>query len=405
VIIVKMAFRNVFRQKRRTLLTVLTMFGGFALSSFSIGWMDGSYNYIIDMFTRYQLGHIQIHKKGYLDRPTLYDTIDDYTGLMTRIDRVKGVVRTTPRLYSAGLASVGERSSIVRIIGVNPALENAATLFGRKIEKGAPLSNDKPKEAVIGKGLVRRLDAKIGDDIVLLSQGADGSIANDAYTIAGIIDTGDPTSDLTAVYLRLEDAQELLVLEGRVHEIAVIVDKLGDVRKVASRIRTQLGDPKLEVDPWQVFARSFYNAMMADKGGGWIMLVVIILVVAIGVLNTVLMSVLERTREYGLLRAMGTRPRQIFFLVVAEVTIMALISVAVGSLAGWAINYIFSIRGIPMPFEFTYGGMQFTHAFTEVNTRSFLIPLVVVILVALVVSILPAIRAARTAPAAAMRTH
>lgn len=400
-----MAFRNVFRQKRRTVLTVLTMFGGFALSSFSIGWMDGSYNYIIDMFTRYQLGHIQIHKKGYLDRPTLYDTIDDYAALKAKIDRVQGVLRSTPRLYSAGLASVGEKSSVVRIIGVAPALEDAATLFARKIEQGTPLSDGTSKEAVVGKGLARRLDAKVGDEIVLLSQGADGSIANDAYKIAGIVDTGDPASDVTALYLRLEDAQELLVLEGRVHEIAVISDKLGDVSKVASRIRRALDDPALAVDPWQVFARSFYNAMMADKGGGWIMLLVIILVVAIGVLNTVLMNVLERTREYGLLRAMGTRPRQIFTLVVVEVMIMAITSVLVGALAGWTINYIFSIRGIAMPFEFTYGGMRFTHAFTEVNTQSFLIPLAVVMLAAFVVSIPPALRAARTAPAAAMRTR
>jgi putative ABC transport system permease protein len=400
-----MAFRNVLRQKRRTVLTALTMFGGFALSSFSIGWMDGSYNYIIDMFTRYQLGHIQIHKEGYLDRPTLYSTIDDYSGVITAVAEVPGVVRSSPRLYAAGLASVGEKSSIARIIGVDPVLENATTLFDKKIKTGGPLSKEVPKQAVIGKGLARRLDARTGDEIVLLSQASDGSIANDAYAIVGTIDSGDPTSDLMAVYLTLGDAQELFVLEGRIHEIAVVVDELGDVRETASRIRAHLDDPGLAVDPWQEFARSFYNAMMADKAGGWIMLVVIILVVAIGVLNTVLMSVLERTREYGLLRAMGTRPKQIFYLVIVEVSVMAVVSVAVGAVVGWAINYTFSIKGIPMPFEFSYGGMEFTHAFTEVNTRSFLIPTVVVILAALVVSVFPALRAARTVPAAAMRTH
>ena len=400
-----MAFRNVFRQRRRTVLTVLTMFGGFALSCFSIGWMDGSYNYIIDMFTRHQLGHIQIHKKGYLDRPTLYGTIDDYSDVASTVDGVPGVVRTSPRLYAAGLVSVGEKSSIARIIGVDPALENTATLFDRKIETGRAFSNDGSRETVIGKGLARRIDAKIGDNVVLLSQAADGSIANDAYTIAGTIDTGDPAGDLTAVYLRLTDAQELFVLEGRVHEIAVIADELDEVRKIATRVRHRLDDPDLAVDPWQVFARSFYNAMMADKAGGWVMLVVIILVVAVGVLNTVLMSVLERTREYGLLRAMGTRPGQIFLLVIIEVAIMAVISVAVGAVAGWALNHFLSIHGVPMPFEFSYGGMEFTHAFTEVNTRSFLIPMIVVILSALVVSIFPALRAARTIPAAAMRTH
>ena len=99
MITLKIAFRNIFRQKRRTLLTMLTMFGGFTLCSFSIGWMDGSYNYIIDMFTRYQLGHIQIHNQGYIDRPSLYDTIDDYEVIAAAVDGFPGVTRTSPRLY------------------------------------------------------------------------------------------------------------------------------------------------------------------------------------------------------------------------------------------------------------------------------------------------------------------
>lgn len=280
------AFRNILRQRRRTFLTILTMFGGFTLSSFSIGWMDGSYNYIIDMFTRYQLGHIQIHKEGYLDRPTLYATIDNYTEVAAAVEGTRGVVRTSPRLYSAGLASVGEKTTMARIIGVDPVLENAATLFDKKIESGRPIARGSSYEAVVGKGLARRLAAAPGDEIVLLSQGADGSIANDAYTIVGIIATGNPAEDLAAVFLNLPDAQELLVLEGRIHEIVVVAENLGGVRKLASKLQDVVDNPELTVDPWQVFARSFYDAMMADKAGGWIMLVVIILVVAIGVLNT-----------------------------------------------------------------------------------------------------------------------
>ena len=122
-------------------------------------------------------------------------------------------------------------------------------------------------------------------------------------------------------------------------------------------------------------------------------------------MNTVLMNVLERTREYGLLRAVGTRPRQVFALVIIEVCIMAVIASILGCAAGGVLNYWLSFEGIPMPTEFTYGGMEFTHAYTEVNIRSFLIPVVVVIFSSILVSILPALRAARTAPAEAMRTR
>jgi ABC-type lipoprotein release transport system permease subunit len=408
VITFKIAFRNILRQKRRSTLTILTMFGGFTLCSFSIGWMDGSYNYIINMFTQYELGHIQIHKNGYLDRPTLYDTIDDYASIAAVVvdsERVPGVARISPRLFAAGLASVGDKSAVAAITGIDPELENAATLFNKKIIEGRPLPRAASREAVVGSALARRLGAGVGDDIVIVSQGADGSIANDAYSIAGIFSSGDATMDQSALFLHLADAQELLVLDGRVHEIAVIAEKLKGVRRLATELQAAMADPELAVEPWQVFAKPFYNAMMADKSGGWISLIVIIFVVAIGVLNTVLMNVLERTREYGLLRAVGTRPRQVFALVIVEVCIMAVIASILGCAAGGVLNYWLSFEGIPMPTEFTYGGMEFTHAYTEVNIRSFLIPVVVVIFSSILVSILPALRAARTAPAEAMRTR
>ena len=103
----KMAYRNVLRQKRRTLLTVLTMLGGFTLASISIAWSDGAYNFVIDLFTRARLGHIQVHGQGYLDKPTLYNTINDFETVGRQIGDVEGVVSWTPRLFSAGLAAVG----------------------------------------------------------------------------------------------------------------------------------------------------------------------------------------------------------------------------------------------------------------------------------------------------------
>jgi len=110
VLTLKIAWRNIFRQKRRTVLTVLTMFGGFTLSALSIGWADGTYNRIIEMFTRNRLGHVQIHAAGYLDKPSLYRKIDDFTRVGDIVENTEGVMAWTPRLYSAGLASVGEKA-------------------------------------------------------------------------------------------------------------------------------------------------------------------------------------------------------------------------------------------------------------------------------------------------------
>ena len=134
--IVKIAFRNALRQRRRSVLTALTMFGGFVLAAISIGWSDGSYSYIIEMFTRNRLGHIQVHKKGYLDRPSLYKTIDGYRLAGSKIQGLKGVEAWAPRLYSAGLVSVKEKSATVQVIGIDPDLEQEATRFNKKITQG-----------------------------------------------------------------------------------------------------------------------------------------------------------------------------------------------------------------------------------------------------------------------------
>lgn len=403
--IIKMAFRNIFRQKRRSVLTALSMTVGFFLACLFIGWADGAYNNIIDTFTRSRLGHIQIHEKTYLDRPSLYKTIDDVANISSVLNKTKQIVSWTPRLFSAGLTSVGDKSSGTRIIGIDPARENATTGFEAKIKEGKSLSGEACRQAVLAQGLATILDAGLNDELVILTQAADGSIANDLYTVVGILSSGNDISDRTDCYLHLKDAQELLVLEGRVHEIAVTVGKLSQVKAVTASLTREIDDPGLAVVPWQIFARSFYQAMQADKEGMWIMLLIIVIVVAVGVLNTVLMSVLERRREYGVLKAVGTRPKQIVRLVLAEVIILSLFCIVIGSGLGLAANSYMSDHGITLSKGLTYGGMEFGTMKSEVNLRSFLIPTFTVLLVAALVSLVPALKAARTDAARTMRTY
>ena len=405
MLILKMAFRNIFRQKRRTILTALAMVVGFTLSSVFIGWADGAYSTVIAMFTRNRIGHIQVHRRGYLDKPSLYKTVDDYEAVGKTIGRVEGVEAWAPRVYSAGLGSVGDKSTAVQIIGLDTEREVNATQFDKKVTTGNLFSRETKHEAIIGAGLARILKAETGEEIVLVSQGADGSIANDLYTIVGIVESGDEATDRMACYLPIEAAQELLVLEGRVHEIIVIISDINRVDKITVAIEANLGDPALAVSPWQEVAKSFYRAMQADRTGDMIGRVIIMLIVAIGVLNTVLMSVLERTREYGVLKAIGTKPRQVFWLVVCEVNLLALGSIAIGALIGTLLNHLLSIYGITFSEAFTYGGIEFKTMYAEVNARSLYIPALTVILAATVVSLFPALKAARIMPADAMRTH
>lgn len=405
MLMLKIAFRNIFRQKRRTILTALSMFGGFVMAAFFIGWSDGMYNNIIDMFTRNQMGHLQVHHKDYLDRPSMYKTVDNLPEIDRVLKDMEAVESWTPRLYSAGLASVGEKCAGVRIIGIDPLQEDRTTDFQKKVTQGRMFSKSPAGEVIIGKGVAKVLNAQLEDEVVIVSQAADGSIANDIYRIVGIVDSGDEIGDRTAFYLPLDTAQELLVLEDRVHEVALTVQHLDDVRGVNHQLQQKIDNPKLSVEPWQVFARSFYIAMKADKEGMWIMLVIIVMVVAIGVLNTVLMSVLERRREYGVLKAVGTKPSQIVKMVLMEVNILGIVCIVAGTAVGLLLNYIFSVHGYSLPEPLTYGGMKFQHMLAEINARSFYIPAITVIISATLVSLFPAVKAARTDPARSMRMH
>ncbi len=404
--LIKIAFRNIFRQKRRTLLTALSMFGGFVLAAFFFGWADGSYNTVINMFTRNRMGHIQIHHKDYMDRPGMYKWIAKPGPVNKILTETPGIESWAPRLYGAGLASVGEKTAGVRIVGVDPEKEEKTTNFSAKVVDGKSFSKVHRDEAILGKGLARILKTRVGDEVVILSQAADGSIANEKYNIVGIADSSDEISDRMDFYLSLSAAQELLVMENKIHEIAVTTHELDDVSEINTLLTEKLKQhPTLSADPWMEFAKTFYNSMEADKQGMYVMLLVIVMVVAVGVLNTVLMSVLERRREYGVLKAVGTRPWQIIGMVLTEVNCLAILCVIAGTIVGLGLNYLFSIYGFTLSEPMTVGGMAVTSIHGEINARSFYIPAITVIISATVVSILPAIKAALTDPAKSMKTH
>jgi ABC-type lipoprotein release transport system permease subunit len=289
-----------------------------------------------------------------------------------------------------------------QIIGIDPDRENRTTNIAKKIVKGSFFSSQ-PNQAVLGRTLASVLGAGIGNSLIIVSQAADGSIANDIYDIIALIDTGDPGLNRSAVFLTLSDAQALFVLDGQVHEIAVTVDNLNHVQKVTDDLRRRMAGSGLEVDPWQVFASEFYKAMQADKNGMYLSLVVVVMVVAITILNTVLMSVLERQREYGVLKAIGTRPGRIVGMVVTETTLLAVASILLGSILGFLLNWYFSRHGIALANPIEWGSVQFQYMKGEINARSFYLPSLTVIATSLLVCLPPALRAARTVPAETMR--
>jgi len=402
-----MAFRNLLRQRRRSLLTGLTMLVGYVLFAINTGFSQGAWGMMIDLVTRDHTGHAQIHATGYLDRPSLYKNFADTPALYATLATDPAVVAATPRIHSSALAFVDTKTTGVKLIGIDPEREKVTTRIADKVRDGAFLPAAAAKQALIGRTVADVLRARVGSELVLISQGADGSIANDLFTVAGILGDAKDTSEQNNVYLHLADAQEYLMLGGKVHEIALLFADHKKAEKMTERLGATIaaaGFRDLSAESWMEVEPEFYRTMQADRKGDNISQFIIMLIVAVGVLNTVLMTVLERTREYGVMAAIGTSPRRIFSLIVLETGMLALVSCFIGAfLASFALWY-FAAVGISYPEPVTIAGLTVTTLRSEFSAIAYYKPLLIVALTALLVSLLPAIRAARIRPIDALRS-
>ena len=401
----RLAIRNILRQRRRSLLTALMMIGGFVLSSLSLGISDGTYSHLIDLFTKNRTGHVQIHRTGYLDTPTLHATFSTDADLTQTLDQQRQIKSWTPRVYSAALAFKAAKTTGLQLVGIDPQREKATTRLTEKLKEGRFLDAAGQNEIVLSGNLALILNAALNDDLILISQGADGSIANDRFRLVGTT-AGQSGSAMTA-YTLLKDAQSFLTLGDRIHEVVITLDNQRQARKAAADLQHLVGGDRLEVLPWQQIERSFFKAMQADVQGMWLSLGIIMAVVAIGVLNTVLMTILERTREFGVMRALGTRPSTVFALVVLETTLLALLSIAPAALVSLGLNGWLYTSGIalPTPIAIESSGIDFDTVFGSLAPHVFWLPAAVVLGAAVLVSLVPALRAARIRPTEAMRSH
>ncbi len=395
--IFKLALRNIFRQKRRTVLTIMMMCFGYTLLAFTYALSEGSYNSIIEAFTSQSTGHLQIHNKSYLENQNLFYSITDAPKMIQNLERDKSIKAVSARITGGALAFANNKTAGVKIVGFNALKEQALTHYENRVfEKDSTINGPSGTYVYIGKKVARILKLKLGDSLAMISSGVDGSIANDLYTVKGIM-KGSPFDD-NSVYLGLNAAQEFFSLHNQVTHVSVLLHNIGSFPAAVNRMAPLLSNTKYIVRPWQKIESSFYKAMEADKKGNTITELIIVLMVSIGVLNTILMSMLERTREFGLLKALGTKPLQLAGMVTLEVLLTSFISLAIGVVLAYAVIYYFSIFGIQYSEPMTYGGMTFSELTVEFSTKAFLRPAVVILLSSALVALVPSYRVLKLKP-------
>ncbi len=405
----QIAFRNIFRQRRRSFLTGLSLWGGYVLVSLSIALTDGTYSHMIDAFTGDRTGHIQIHQKNYLEKPSVERMIPNQSQILETLqnmststlnDIIKGF---SPRVRAGALAWAHDQVRPVEVWGIDPEKESTVTRFGDKPIDGEAWSNIETAltPVYVGHNIRKQLKLKFGEELILISQGADGSIANDKFFVSGTIGTEDG-SDADSLFIPLEAAKNFF--SSGIHEIAVRLQHSSSADRVRGLLVQKLTHEEIQISTWAEVEEEFYKAMQADRRGNEVTYIIILIMVCVGVLNAVLMTTLERMREYGLMKAVGTPPVQMFMMIPLEILFLSLFSVGLGALTALPINYWFFKVGITFEQPVEISGILFDRMRAEITTSSMIIPALVVIGMATAVSLIPAIIAHRKTALDALRS-
>ena len=402
----RMAWRNLWRHKRRTWLTATAMIFSNVLLVFMISLQFGSYDMMINNTLQSFSGHFQIQKDGYNDNPKLRLSIESIQPLATELRRTMPEARVAARAAAFALASSEQRSFGVQVIGVQPDFEPGVSTIPGLLKQGSFLQDPNAAEIVIGAVMARNLKVGIGDEITLLGSGRDGSFAAGVLTVTGIYASGIQEMDRSFAEIPLGYFQEMFAMGDHGNSIAVAVESLDHVApELINAKRVVSGHDGLLVIDWTALHPGLKQAIQADLSSAWFMYGVLIILVAFSVLNTQLMSVLERTREFGVITALGIKPRQLASLVMLETTLMALIGLSIGVFLGWLVALYFNVVG------FSYPGMEEVAArfnlpgkmYPSVTVFSMMLGPFVVFLFCLLASIYPATRLYRLQPVDAMR--
>jgi putative ABC transport system permease protein len=402
----RMAWRNLWRHKRRTWLTATAMIFSNVLLVFMISLQFGSYDMMINNTLQSFSGHFQIQRDGYNDNPKLRLSIESIQPLATEMRRSMPETRVAARAAAFALASSEQRSFGIQVIGVQPEFEAGVSTIPGLISQGSFLDDPNAAEIVMGAVMARNLKVGIGDEITLLGSGRDGSFAAGVLTVIGVYESGSKAMERSFAEIPLGYFQEIFAMGNHGNSIAVAVDSLDHVAPELIKAKQAIsGRDGLAVLNWNELHPGLKQAIQADLSSAWFMYGVLIVLVAFSVLNTQLMSVLERTREFGVITALGIKPRKLASLVVLETALMALIGLIIGVFLGWLVAFYFNVVG------FSYPGMEEVAArfnlpgkmYPSVTVFSMMLGPVVVFLFCLLASIYPAMRLYRIQPVEAMR--
>jgi len=395
--VIRIAWRNLWRNKRRTMITATSVFFAIWFAIIMRAFQLGSYDLMVNNIVHAYSGYFQLHAKGYWDDKVLNNGFPDTPELEHTLRTKSGTAGYAARLESFALASYGLQTKGVMVNGINPDAEDGLTSLRKKMVKGRYLSPE-DSGALVSERLSRHLNIRVGDTLVIIGQGYHGATAAGIFPVRGIVRFPSPDLDSRLVYITLPAARILFSADSLLTSIAFNVTYPVSYMKVAKQLRTQLDPVIYEIMTWDEMMPDVVQQIKADSASGLIMLGILYMIVGFGIFGTMLMMLNERTREFGMMIAIGMQKSRLMLVMVTEILFLGLLGIVSGVAAAAPFIYYFNIHPIPLTGDMAESTvrMGFEPLMPTAWKASFFIAQsLVVLVIILVVMLLPVMRIRR----------
>lgn len=399
----RLAWRNVWRNRTRSFIIMASVAIGLFAGLFVLGLYQGMMRERVRTVIDTEVAHLQIHHTQFKEDYDPIFTLDE-SRIKLGLDQTKGIKSIANRSVTQGMLATTTGSSGVQINGIEPQEENEVSLLKGKIQEGEELDPSKKNGILIGKKLADKMKLKIGSKLVLTFTDRESNVTAGAFRVSGIYQTINTPLDERNVFVNRATLNSYLGLENTSHEVAILLERDEDMENVKKSLQGKF--PDYSIKTWKENSPETDLMVSTINQYSTIIIGIIMIALAFGIINTMLMSVIERTREIGMLTALGMNRRKVFVLILSETVILTIIGVPIGILVSWFSIQYFSKVGIDISSfsEQAMSSFGFTSMiYPEFPFSSLLMVMIIVISTALISAIFPSLKAIKLHPADALR--
>jgi ABC-type lipoprotein release transport system permease subunit len=405
--LLKLAWLNIWRNKRRTIITTTSIFFAVLLAILVRSLTDGIYENMIHNVVSYSSGYVQIHQKGYWDEQSIDNTFEEDKQLYQSVLKNPKVTHIMPRLETFALASYADKTKGVLILGIDPLKEKEVNKLHEKISAGKYIETINDNAVVLGEGLASQLKLKVNDTLVLLGQGYHASSAAGKFKVKGLIKLGSPELNNNVVYMPMKLSQNMHGAENRLTAISVMLDKTTDLEKLKFSLQESIDFEKYEVMSWKEMMPEMDQFIEADSSAHFIITGILYVIISFGLFGTLLMMMFERKHELGILIAIGMKKHLLGFVLLLESMMISLIGCVAGIAGGillitWFTKYPIHLTGELKEVYEDYGIESIIYFSSSENV--FITQAIIILIVSIILTLYPGFKVMTLKPVEAINS-